>query len=507
MPYNYFVNIANIPSKRNRIAIVDIGSNSLRLVVYHSPARVPIPVFNEKVQCQLGKGLDTTHKLNPDGVIAAFEALARFMKLAEVMKVDKIELLATAAVRESEDGPWFVSEIRRRFGANVQVLSGEEEAKLAAYGVLSGLPEADGLLGDMGGSSLDMVNLDHGQFGDHQTTPLGHLRLLEHCAGERDQALSWANEELDKIKWLEACATGRPFYAVGGAMRAIAFVFLHLTDYPLHIVDNFEVSAEDAEKHLAKIRKMSFDELDKVQGLSKKRLQALPIFATVLEAILAKAKPSKIIFSGFSMREGQFFLSLPDELRKLDPLISACVELVVREGRFGPQGEETYAWMNPLFANEEPHHQALRHAACLLNDIAWCEHPDYRAEHALFRVLRMPVAGLTHHDRALLAACVFSRYKGNFSAPYAAVLRSLLVEQDEKWTKTVGAALRLAHTLASGTPHLLDETTLEPDFEKGELTLKLPYLREIFRGEAVEKRHGDLAKQLGLTPIVFYHHD
>lgn len=483
-------------NKGHLTAIVDIGSNTVRLVVFHGPARIPLPVFNEKVQCQLGLGIDKTGLLNPAGVEQAYETLNRFMKLVEVMAVDNVSLLATAAVREAKDGSDFVLEIKKRFDADVRVLSGEEEAKLAAYGVLSGLPMADGLLGDMGGASFDLIALDRGTFSKHDTTPLGHLRIMDDKNASMPEMRAHIREKLIPLSWIEEME-GQTFYAVGGSLRAVARLIMHQIDYPLHVIDNFKVATDKAIPLLDILANLDEEELYKVPDVSRKRLETLPAAIALLQVVLETVQPSHLVFSGYSMREGQFFVSLDKAIQNEDPLLSACTRLVEREGRFSQQGEEVFNWMSPLFEHETIKQRNLRHAACLLHDIAWAEHPDYRADHGFLRVLRLPVAGLSHHDRALMAACIYSRYKGDFEARIARPLRSLLAEGDAVWTKTVGATLRLAHTLASGAPHMLNYTKLE--IRGGELILSLPEEHDIFLGEAVEKRLQTIAKHINLS--------
>lgn len=480
----------------SNMAIIDIGSNTVRLVVFHGPARVPLPLFNEKAQCRLGRGLDKTGCLNPDGVTFALETITRFMKLLEVMKVTQVSLLATAAVREAKDGPDFVATIKERFDVDVDVLSGEEEAKLAAYGLLSGLPHADGLLGDMGGSSFDLVGLDNGQFSTHETTPLGHLRLNDAHGDDVQGIRKTTRKILSAMPWLKDFEE-RPFYGVGGSIRSVARVILHMTDYPIHIIDNFTLERKEAVPLLERFCAMSPEDLQQVPDISKKRIDTLHSAFVLLIEIMSIVKPSHLVFSGYSMREGQFFQSLSPFYQAKDPLISSCIDLIEREGRFGLQGEEVFTWMNPLFEDEDPRYRTLRHAACLLHDISWAEHPDYRADHGFLRTLRLPVAGLSHHDRALMGACIYNRYKGNFDKRIARPLHYFLNEADTVWTKTVGCALRLAQTLADGAPHLLEETALE--IRGDDLILRLPEQGDIFTGEALGKRLGGVAKQLELS--------
>lgn len=348
----------------------------------------------------------------------------------------------------------------------------------------------------MGGSSFDLVALDHGRFSTHDTTPLGHLRIIDDERNSIKEMRNYIATKLAPLTWLSDMK-GRPFYAVGGSLRAVARLIMHRIDYPLHIIDNFELPLDQANSLLEELANLSNDELLSIPDVSKRRLETLPAALALLQEVLEQVKPSHLVFSGYSMREGAFYLALDESLQQQDPLVSACMNLVEREGRFGQQGEEVFHWMDPIFPDESHKQKTLRHAACLLHDIAWAEHPDYRADHGFLRVLRLPVAGLTHHDRALMAACVYSRYKGDFSARIARPLTTLLAPEDEQWTQTVGAALRLAHTIASGAPHLLEETRLE--VRGGELILCLPDDKDIFMGEAVSKRTKGLAKYLGLS--------
>jgi len=477
-----------------RIGVVDIGSNTLRLVVYEVPTRLPFPLFNEKAQCELGRGLADSGRLNAQGVEAAFRALGRFIPLAHAMGVDRLELVATAAVREAVDGPAFAAEIARRFGHPVDVIDGAKEARLAAVGVLSGVPDADGILGDLGGGSLDLVALEKGAFGRSATLPLGHLRLARGAAG-RGRVLDLVAEHLATAPWL-AEARGRDLFAVGGAWRSIARVFLHQMEWPLHVIDNFAVDAAEAARLLGVIARMGPGSIRRLAFVSRRRQEALPLAALVLERLIAAARPARLVFSGFGMREGRMLECLPEDIRVQDPLTAGCLSHAERNGRFSVHGEEILAWMAPLFDDDGAPGARLRLAACLLSDIGWSVHPDYRAENAFHRVLRLPFAGLTHGDRAWLALAVHVRYGGDAQERPASPVRSLLDEAGLASAVKTGQALQLAHTLSGGAPGLLIQTRLRRT--RGTLVLELPRDDAIFQSEAVERRLAQLARTAGL---------
>ncbi len=486
------------PKSPGRIGVIDIGSNTVRLVVYEVPTRLPFPLFNEKAQCGLGRALSDTGRLDPAAVESALQALARFVLLAGAMDVDRLELVATAAVREASDGPEFVAEVQRRLGVAVDVIDGAEEAQLAARGVLSGVPNADGLLGDLGGGSLDLVELNRGQFGRCATYPLGHLRLLQ-SAGSRERAAVQVGTSLADQSWLDDMA-GRNLYALGGSWRTVARVLLYQVDWPLHVIDNFTLPASEARDLLAVIARMSASSIRKIPQISRRRMEALPYAALVLEMLIERTHPKSLVFSGFGMREGRMLACLPPEMRVQDPLLSGCFSHAERSGRFSVHGEEILTWMAPSFEDGDAVLARLRLAACLLSDIAWSVHPDYRAEHAFHRILRLPFAGLTHEDRAALALAIFARYGSDPESSIVAPARTLLSEERFGRAVAVGRALHLAHTLTGGAPGLLPRTRLRRT--KSRLTLELPKDSALFMSEAVERRLGRLARALGVKPRI-----
>ena len=480
----------------SRVAVIDLGSNSVRLVVFEGGVRTPVPVFNEKVVCGLGRGVPTSGRLNAEGVELALRSLARFVGLARLMDVGCFEVLATAAVREAEDGPDFAAEIERRFGLEVRVLSGEEESRLAALGVVGGLPSADGVMGDLGGGSLDLVMLNRGSIGDLVSLPLGPLWLSEAADGDRARARRIIDEALSSMSWLDE-GRGRTFFPVGGAWRTLARISIDQSGHPLHILDGYTLGRRQATDLVGVLAGLGRKTLEGIPGVSSRRLDTLPMAALLLERLLKRVGPERVTFSAYGMREGRYFQTLPPGVRAEEPLVSACADLARRHSRFAVAGEELMAWTAPLFPGEDADRARLRLAACHLSDIAWAEHPDYRATMAYERVLRLPFAGMSHGERVALALSVCFGYDRNPRIEDAA--RVLLDEDGREWARIVGLALRLARALSGGVPDLLKRTCLDPG--AGQLALVLPD-GGVFESDVIERRLQALARALGVKGVV-----
>jgi len=478
-----------------RVGIVDIGSNTVRLVVYDAPLRLPVPIYNEKTTCALAKGLERTGRLNADGAEEAMRSLGRFTRLADAMGVERLELVATAAVRDATDGAAFVARVETAFALPVTVLSGPEEARLAALGLLSGVPDADGMLADIGGGSLDLVKLENGAFADYATVALGHLRLPEAADGRRAAAAEIVAERLSGVPWLGA-VKGRTFYGVGGAWRTLARVFIDQTKYPLHVVDGFTLAADDAWRLAHLVGNLGADSLKRIPGVPRSRAASLPYAAMVLEYLLAASRASKLVFSSFGMREGRLLENLPEAVRRQDPLVAGATGMAERTGRFPVDADGIMAWLEPVLADLGDGERRLALAATLLSDIGWDEHPDYRAEHAYLRALRLPFAGLSHADRVFIGLAIFVRYNGEPGHPLVTPVRPLLDDGRRRRARSVGLALRLAHTLTGSAPGLLGRTRLAVKGKR--LLLKIPAEGEMFQSETVERRLRTLARSLGL---------
>jgi len=483
--------------EEGRVGVIDMGSNTLRLVVYDTPTRLPVPIYNEKAECALGKGLAETGLLNPDGIIKARIAMARFIHLIRAMGVNQLDIVATAAVRTAENGPAFAVEIEQLIGHPIKIVTAAEEAELAAIGLLLGTPKASGVLADLGGGSVDIIEIDNGQLGRTASLPLGHIRLPESAGFDFAKAQNIVADVCPRHGWIKN-TSGRNLYLIGGTFRALARKLFQLTAYPLHVVDGYSLDKTDAIRLMQLIVDDHSDQLVNVDGVRKNRAKTIPYGAIVLLELIKTMEPEKIIFSGYSMREGQLIGLLSENTRTQDPLLAGAAGLADRTGRFSIRGEEIYQWMKALFPAVRDKHSRLRMASAMVSDLGWSEHPDYRAEHAFLRVLRLPFAGLTHAERVFLGLVIFIRYNGDPDHELVAPVRALLSDDDLIRADIIGRALRLAHTISGSAPGLLGGTRLECDETHVRLrVLPLDILdRGFYLSEAVERRLRGLAKTM-----------
>ena len=484
------------PGKGERIAVIDIGSNSIRLVVFDKAARVLRQVFNEKVMCGLGRGFDETGRLNADGVVQALENLPRFAAVARAMGANRIEGFATAAAREASDGPGFLAEVESRCGFTVRLLSGNEEARLSALGVVSGITEADGLVGDLGGGSLELVDVRAGAVGagDRQTTlPLGPFRLMRE--GKPEAMIQAIDRHLDSVSWIDE-ARGRALYPVGGTWRTFARIHMNHVNYPLHVIHNYALDARQTADLAGILARLGRKSLQRLKGASKRRLETLPYGALVLERLLRRVEPKTVVFSAYGVREGVVFDGLTARERDSDPLLLASADPAQHGGRFTADGEVLFGWMAPLFdGRAEVVPPRLRLAASWLSDTAGLDHPDYRGEHAFFKALRMPVVGIDHPGRAFLALALLARYEGNVDAPFAGTAKALLNADQIRSALVTGLALRVAMAVAVGATELLLRTKLVTGADS--LVLLVPD-DPGFGGEALRRRLQALGEAIGL---------
>ena len=479
-----------------RCAVVDLGSNSVRLVVYEGLGRNPMSIFNEKAVLRLGRGLQATGLLDPDGMAQAMTILHRYRAVAQAMGAHPIEILATAAVRDALNGSDFVKQLRARMpDVPVRILSGVEEAELSSEGLLCGIPEADGLLADIGGGSLELVRLDQGKRSTALTLPLGVIRLSEQSGGDPSSARLIAEGAFRAIGWLNEIA-GRDLYLVGGAWRALARIDMARTDYSLRMVHHYTIGRDEARDLCARILSASNRELAQLAGISRRRVEDLPFAAVVLRRLVRMSGARRVVFSASGLREGWLMRLVPPKVRDSDSLLAAGHDLAALYGRDPTLPPALLAWTAALFPQETTEAARLREAACWMSDVGSHDHPEFRPEQAFLRILRQPGIGLDHPARAYLALTIALRYEADAAAPYLMPVRRLLDPATAKRAEVLGMALRLAYTLSAGTPDLLAGTKLRVDGRR--LVLSLAEGTGVFVGEAVVRRLTRLAQALDL---------
>lgn len=480
-------------------AVVDIGSNSVRLVIYERLCRAPTVLFNEKILAGLGKGIGKTGRLNEASVETALAAAGRFRQLADQCAVTQFHVLATAASREASNGPDFISELERICRVPVQVLSGSEEARMAALGVVAGVHRPDGLVGDLGGGSLELVEVFGARVGDGRTYGLGGIRLSEQAEGSLRKAEKIAGDILERSDRLPI-VNGRSFYAVGGTWRSLARLHMFQRGYPLHVMQNYAIPATEALDFCRSVSRGDIDSVDRIEVVSKQRRELLPFGAVVLGQIIRIGKPKDVVMSALGLREGHLYDLLDADEKSRDPLIAAAEELAVLRSRSPLHAKELVPWtkavIDALGFEEDEEDERLRIAVCLMADIGWRTHPDYRGEQSLVSVANGAFVGVDHPGRAFLALTIFYRHMGMVDDAPLPQLRELVSTRLKDRARLIGAAFRVAFILSGGIAGTLPKTRVRP--KSGMLTLQLPEALASLDGEVVRRRLKQLAKLGGI---------
>lgn len=489
------------------MAVVDIGSNSVRLVIYEGAVRAPTPLFNEKVLCGLGRTVASTNRLAEDGVERALAALRRFHAVTRNLGVKNVRAIATAAVREATNGPDFITRGERALGVHIEVLSGEKEAILAASGIIMGFVDPDGIAGDLGGGSLELIDIAGRRLAEATTLPLGGLRLIDTTKGKLERAVDIAEQAVAAVPWLKS-GRGRTFYAVGGTWRSLAKMYMEQTGYPLRVMHGFSAPTRTMIafcEQIVKAKKLS--SLVGVGEVSKARRDVLPYGAAVLAAVLKRLEPSEVVFSVFGIREGLVYTLLPPDERAKDPLISFCEDYARLRSRSAEHAFELCDWTDTLFASagldETEQDRRLRHAACLMSDIGWRAHPDYRGEQSLNVIAHAGLGGIDHMGRVYLALAVYFRHAGPGEAHgehLSGRLKALVPKRVQQRARLIGGAVRVAHMLSVGMPGVIDMTPIRVEGER--LVLRIPPPFADLDGERLRRRLAMLADLLDKQPHV-----
>lgn len=430
-----------------RLGVIDVGSNSVRFVVFDGAARSPAYFFNEKVMCGLGRGLAETGRLNPEGRVRALAALARFAALGRGMGLPPLSAVATAAVRAAEDGADFCAEVRERTGIAVHVITGDIEARLSAQGVLLGWPGSYGLVCDMGGVSMELAQLSHGEVGKRMSTLLGPLSLKGLEPGEAESRI---REEIGHMHASMGAPEGGRLFLVGGAWRAFARIDMERRQWPLTVIHEYRTDMEGVSATRAYVEAADMGTLGARINLSQERLAVVPTGMQVLEEFVHHFRPRDIAVSAYGLREGLLFERMPRDLRAADPLIESCRFAEARDARLPGFGDVLFDFVRPLFPDAEWQHLRIIRAACLLHDVNWRAHPDYRAEACLDNVTRANLGGLKHRERIFLGLALMHRYSSRRRIPRHEPLFAMLSEESRRRAEVLGRAMRLGAMLWLG---------------------------------------------------------
>lgn len=498
-----FVKSLRSPTAQGRIdqgqpiAVLDIGSNSVRLVIYERHIRALTPIYNEKVACGLGRGVGQTGALAEESVERALIAMRRFALVCQLTKVGDLHILATAATRDASNGAMFIAGVEEIMGTNVRILSGEEEAYFAALGTIAGMPQQQGMLGDFGGGSLELAVLDGDTPSDGETHPLGAIRLQDDSDRSANKAYKIARKTLSASPLMKGLKHSE-FVAIGGTWRALAKVHQMKFGYPLSMVQGYRVDAVQMVEMCSEIIDLAEkgDLLDAAQKLSSNRKDLLSFGAAALMAVLEVGGFKTVKFSALGVREGFLFGQLDEGEQAVDPLLQACEELSILRSRSPSHAHDliefSMRFITAIDYAEDEVLQQLRHAACYLSDISWRGHPDYRGVQAVDAIAYGSFVGIDHTGRAHLARCLAVRYLG---------LKRKHIDNDELFemcseefahhADMLGALFRLAYLLSAAMPNVLPLVSWERVEDK--LRLLLPAGYEVLAAEKMMRRLNQLA--------------
>ena len=487
------------------VAVIDIGSNSVRLVVYEGLTRNLAPIFNEKVLCGLGRAVQSTGLLGADEVEKALGALRRFRALIKVMKVGRVHAIATAACRDASNGAEFIAKAERICGVPIEILSGAREAKLSALGVISGVYKPDGIVGDLGGGSLELIDVQGHRVRAGVTLPLGGLALQDASQKSLKKAERIVKAEISEVTQLKG-GEGRTFYAVGGTWRAFARIHIIQSGYPLRVMHGYSIPAADALDFAQRLRRLvATDSLADIETVTEARRPLLGYAALVLEYIIQTAKPATVVFSTYGVREGLLFEMMPERVQLEDGLIATARTLNNLRSRAPRHADDLIDWTDRFFKaaklRESDEDRRLRHAACLLSDISWRAHPDYRGQQSLHIITNGNFGAVSHEGRIFLSLAIYYRYAGlgEKNEP-SGELRALLTSEMVERARIIGALFRVAFLISAAHSGVLGATHFRNHTDK--LLLVFDHKVENLMSDRIATRFRQLARLIKRTGAV-----
>ncbi|WP_127143428.1 Ppx/GppA phosphatase family protein [Pelagibacterium montanilacus] len=481
------------------VAVIDIGSNSVRLVVYERLTRALTVLYNEKSSSGLGRGVAATGNLADETIARALKAVQRFALVCRLMEVGQIYAFATSATRDAGNGPAFTKAVEAIIGVKVHVMSGREEAHFGALGVVAGMPGFEGVVGDLGGGSLELARVSGEGDMPGETFGLGGIRLQDDSGNDPVAAAQLARERLEESEILKDNPS-HTFCAIGGTWRSIAKLIQTREKYPLHMVQDYAVSAP----RILEICDMLVNDNGKkpvagMESVSSSRRDLLPYGAAVLAEVVRKGGFERVVFSALGVREGYLYDRLDAQSRTIDPLIEATREMCMLRARAPKFADDLIEGSTELLAisdiEESRDEERLRRAVCYLSDIGWRAHPDYRGEQSVDMVAFSDITGIGHAGRAFLAQTLAYRYMGFKQKSASAKLLALAGEALNLRARLIGAYFRVAYPLAAAMPGIAPRTRFAADGKT--LQLHLPADLAFLDGVRLANRLRQLATEAG----------
>ncbi len=445
-------------------AVIDIGSNSVRLVLYQCEGNHVQPVFNQKSLCSLG-ATDTEGYLPKEGKDCARMTIARFRHILDARQPNMVQVLATAAIRNARDGTEFAQELSDILERPVEILSGMDEARYAAAGVQATSYNPRGLVVDMGGGSVELARLGiEADITPECSIPSGSLVMAEyyHVHG-REAYEAWLEEQLEQH---HIPAPAAHIYAVGGSFRAIARHHMKRHAYPLRIIHDYGMNRQEL-LQLIETMEQDVQEGYYFTGVAQKRQKAALPAAILLNMLMYRTNAADVIFASAGIREGALRLHYHDP-DPYDPLL-ALVQALPSPGPEKGYMEALAHWIHSVLPCTTGEKRLVR-AFCEISEIATAVHPDYRAEYAFERILSTLGYGMQHDEQVMLALALYHRHRAKLKLMHPAL--TLISERQQQFAYALGQLADMAYSLSAGSADLLEDHQLDRD-EEGSITLKV----------------------------------
>lgn len=476
-------------------AVIDIGSNSIRLVVYRRDGNYPFPFFNERITCELGRGLDIRGELDPERIDVALQVLARFGKLLDALKPTYVKIAATAAVRRAKNGDTFLKPATKILGYPVEILPASEEARLVTLGLTRNMPIINGLVVDLGGGSIELVLVKDSQVQDYVSLNIGHLSSL---------SKKEIKAQVKAVGFLSA-AKGQMLYGIGGSFRAVGSAFISRSNYPLFLLHGLVIPPAQSKGLL---KSLTAEEPD-LDGVPAGRQKTIMMAAQIIKIVKKTARTEDLFISGTSLRDGLIADIQPVFAETHDQLLITGQQIALHTQRQAGLTASLVELLMPIadyfrtsgraeIDGRKRNLKRLLEAACMLSDICWNESPDRRAQLAVERILALPIFSVTHKERAWLALAIYHRYVGlRPHKPTMDIFTKILSRAERFSAQAVGLGMRFGHIFCGGVPDYLSLITLS--VEEGNLVCHLPAAERTLMDTHSARRLKAFAKCCGLS--------
>ncbi len=447
-----------------KIGIIDLGSNSARLVIVNLFAEGYFMVVDElKESVRLGQDMERDGFLKPARVAETIKTLKMFRKLCDASGVTRIIAVATEAVRRAKNQRSFLDEIQATCGIKIRVLTSEEEAILVYRGVINTMDIPKGIVLEIGGGSTKIVYYNRRNMLNYVTLPFGAVTLTGLFSGDglkpEEQAAKieeFFTEQLKQVEWLKEVDPDVQMIGVGGSFRNLFKISKMVHKYPLDCVHNYKMQTEDFNPVYDMIKVLDLDRKKKIKGLSAERADILPAALAVIRAFINYMNVESFTFSGAGLREGLMFnQALPSTIEKpiADVLNYSLTTLVKYYDCDEKHVEHVVNLSIQLFKQLRVLHKFPRQylkilkVAAMLHDCGMRIKYYNHQRHSWYMILNANLYGVSHRDIVLAAFTACCHKKEDINAYDWARYRDIITEDDLDVVKKLGVMLRIAESL------------------------------------------------------------